>query len=451
VTVSIRPEPRFAFARSLLQRSGSRVRALREAVVLSVVVKLLAYINVILSIKLALPYLGQARFGAFATATSIASFAVVAELGIGHGLVNIAATSTKEGLNRHLSSAFIVSIIVAIAFLVLLTGIGGGVQAFGSGNNLTTFACLAAIGAMITGLPVSVFTRALVGLRAYRFVYLPQIVGQLLATATLVVLTHYRAGPIGLLMARALPPVIVGYAGMAAALALPTLSLRIQFSLASMDSVRHILSIGIAPFVSQIASGLLFSAQTWAVAALCGVAAAVEPFSISRLTSLALMSAALLTQPLWPEYARLAAANAWSDIRRTLVVSTGVVAALNGAFLLALAATWSHWVHFLHIPLDQESWLVFALLATVSFLMCVRDALNMASLGIGYAPFSTVVFVVSSVSLCVVIFTSPGGWRVPHVLAFFLVAELCLIIACLTELRRAEIANRKMSPGPKPA
>jgi len=418
------------------------MRALREAVVLSVIVKLLAYINVILSIKLALPYLGQARFGAFATATSIASFAVVAELGIGHGLVNIAATSTKEGLNRHLSSAFIVSILVAAAFLVALASFGAGVHAFGHGDSLTTLACLAAIGAMVFGLPVSVFTRALVGLRAYRFVYLPQIVGQLLATGILVLATQYRIGPIGLLMTRALPPVICGYIGMATALVLPTLGLRIRFSLASMESVRHIVSIGIAPFVSQVASGLLFSAQTWAVAALCGVAASVEPFSISRLTSIALMSAALLTQPLWPEYARLAAANAWPEIRRTLAISTSVVAGLNGAFLLTLAATWTHWVHFLHIPVEQESWTVFALLATVSLLMCVRDALNMASLGIGRAPFSTTVFTISSIAVAVIVATSQGGWRVPHVLTIFLVAEACLIVACIAELRRAETADR---------
>jgi hypothetical protein len=105
------------------ERNHRRGKHIKLSVFTGLMVRASSMLMTIVSVPMALSYLGNERFGLWMTATSVVSMLAFADFGIGNGLLSAVAEASGrddlEAIRKYISSGFAILIAIAVCMLLL--------------------------------------------------------------------------------------------------------------------------------------------------------------------------------------------------------------------------------------------------------------------------------------------------------------------------------------------
>lgn len=314
--------------------SGTAVRVLTSGVTL-------------ISLPLAVRYLGAERYGVWATITTTAVWINLLDLGIANTLTNhisrAYALDDKSSAARYFTNAFVLTSSVAagvgLLFAWLFPRINWirlfNVSAHVSAREVEHTAAAAAA-LMLLSLPCNLAGKLLAGYQQLHLNNYATCAGVLASVCGLA---------LGVLLRVSMPWLLVMSAGCLTFAALFTLIAVVTWqkpwlmprpALADRASIKELLASGSSFFLIQVAAVVVFSSDNLVVSHYLG-AAEVTPYSVTwRVVGLAAVLQSLMFPALWPAYAEAYAKHDYGWVRRTFAITMKGTLALNMSCVLVL-------------------------------------------------------------------------------------------------------------------
>ncbi len=317
-----------------------RERRIVAAVSSGAASRALSALLTLVSLPLAVRYLGPERFGVWSTIASTVVFLNLLDLGIASTLTNhiarASAVRDRECAARYTASALAVTVLVACAAGLLLTTAWPHIDwmaLFNVSSSVPrrevseTVAVAATL--MLLGLPASLGSKILAG---YQQVHLGNAVVAVGTVANLAGLVS------GIALRVSMPVLFVMSVGSVTLCNLAALVailfwfkpwLRPQFSRLQWPQARELLGSGSGFLLIQIAGAVVFSSDNVVVSHYLG-AAQVTPYNITwRFVGLAGVLQSLIFPALWPAYAEANARGDYDWMRRAFRFTMQATLALN--------------------------------------------------------------------------------------------------------------------------
>jgi len=325
-----------------------------------------------------LTYFGDGSFGLWATAVSITTIAVVADLGIGSGLLTrlSAAHGRSDTLSarRYLSSALaILGLIAAVVFAVSAIGFWALGASPIVASVLLTF---------IFGIPGALFFQFLFAVQRVPLANALQITGAALSVSFAVGAIALKLPPWFVAFAYSAPPVLVTYAGAAIHFARnpdyrPALTL-IDFPLG-----KDLLRLGSQFFVLSILTATGMNLDNVIVASQIG-SDAVAAYSIPmRLGSLLTLVIVAITMPMWGANGEAIAKREYNWVSQS-AARISILSALTVAIAGALLFFASDWIIHLWVKrsFDNQRLVILGFVA-LSIATAITSPYNMVLNALG--------------------------------------------------------------------
>ena len=307
-------------------------------------------------VPLALPYLGNERFGLWMALTSITFFMAYTDLGLGIGLQNRLSDcfgrDDRENPKHYVSSALSVMVLICTVFVLValfaLPHIGLHRLVKVSEARTSEVLLPTAQAMMIAfgmGLPVEIIQRIYNSYQRGYWGYLLKAAGTLLALVVVIICINRKA-----------PLPVLAFAFVAVRHIIPLLGgivlfakwswLRPAFGSIRVEHIKRIFALGISGMGAQIAAMLLVAGPALVVANRIGTSD-VTPFSVTqKLLGVMTMVLTMSIWSLWPAYSEAVARGDWPWIRRTfkrtmilaliMLAPTIIAASLAGQWVIRL-------------------------------------------------------------------------------------------------------------------
>lgn len=324
---------------ALLSTRGGRIAA---AVSTGAAARVLSSLLILISLPLAVRYLGAERFGVWATVTSTVVFLNLLDLGVASTLTNHIAKSYAVGDQQYaarytvnaLALTASVATLAAIALAVVwpridwvaLFNVAAGVPRHEVAQTVAVAAAL-----VLVGLPASLGSRIFAGYQEVHLSNLVVAIGTVANLAGLLAGIALRLPMPTLLLMSAGGVTVCNFVALAATLLRYKPWLRPRLALLDRVTTRDLVGSGSGFLLIQIAGAVVFSSDNVVVSHYLG-AAQVTPYTVTwRLVALAAVVQSLVFPALWPAYAEANARRDYAWMRHTFRMT------LRGTLLLNLA------------------------------------------------------------------------------------------------------------------
>lgn len=293
----------------------------------------------LITIPIALGYLGPEQYGLWITISAVTAMLAFADFGLGNGLMNFIADAhgrdDRAEAQRAVSSALLMLMAVAglgvAAFLLVfgtipwadLTNVSSEAARADAGPTVAVFfLCFAA------SLPLSVVQRVQYGYQEGFEVSIWAALGSLMGLVGVVIAIQLGASLPWLVLALAGGPLVATAINAMVVFTRRHPDLRPRLKLATGGVAARLIRVGLLFFVLQVAVALAFQSDIVVAARILGPEAAAEFSVVQRLFFVVptVLSMALL--PLWPAYGEAISRGDLPWLRRTLVRTTAISAAL---------------------------------------------------------------------------------------------------------------------------
>jgi O-antigen/teichoic acid export membrane protein len=332
-------------------RSEERNKRVGLTAVASMGARAVAFAVTFATVPLTLHYLGTEQYGLWATMTSATALLGFADFGLSNGLVNgvseALGRNDRESMRRYVSSVFYMLVAVMIVLGIAFAAIYGIVPWAGLFNVSSADATAVAGPAMavflaitIVALPLSVVQSVRAGFQEGFASSVWQGVGSIASLVALVVAIAAKAGLPWLVLALGGGPVIAALLnGAVLVRSRPWLAPRLR--LATLPAVRRMMRLGLMFFILAIAISVAYQTDNIVIARMLGPAQVPQYAVPMKLFMVAPLILSFGLMPLWPAYGEALAREDVVWVRRTLVRSLLICAALGAlmaAVLLVLGA-----------------------------------------------------------------------------------------------------------------
>jgi O-antigen/teichoic acid export membrane protein len=310
-------------------RARERLRRLILTALAGAAAKAISLACLLISIPLALHYLGAERYGLWMAIMSVVAMMGFADLGIGNGLMNAIAEAhgrdDRMAACRYVSSGFLVLTGLAVA-LVVFFAMAYPLVNWGFLFNVTSAqavgesgpATAVLIGCFALSMPLGVVQRVQLGYQEGFQSNLWQCGGSVLGLVVLVAFIHSGLGLPWLVLAMAGAPAAVLLANNLVYFGAQRACLRPRWELRSLAAAGKVFRLGLMFFALQITAALVYSSDNFVAAHVLGMPSVVEYSIAQRLFAPLPLVAALALQPLWPAYGEACARGDSLWIRRAL-------------------------------------------------------------------------------------------------------------------------------------
>ncbi len=329
-------------------RADERYRRIALTTLTQVAAKGINILTALVSVPLALGYLGTERYGMWLTISSFIVILRFADLGLGNGVLNmISATEGKDEQSmaqRYVSSGFFM--LCGIAFLLATLFLAAyplvdWPQVFNvSSNQAQTEANSAVIVfaiCFLLGLPLGLVQRIHFGYQEGFVNSAWLALGNLLGLGGVLLVIHLQAGLPWLVLMLAGAPVLALLLNGIILFRFRRPWLRPRWEFVESDAVRRLLDLGGAFFVLQVAVAVTFSSDNIVAAQVLG-AEAVSDYGVPmRLFMTVSLLVGMALQSFWPAYGEAIARQDIRWVRRTLtrsLVATVAVSTFPALFLI---------------------------------------------------------------------------------------------------------------------
>ena len=387
------------------QRGNERNRRAVLAGSAATIARIVQLCASLITVPLALKYLGNERFGLWMTISSVLAMAAFADFGVGNGVLNLVAEAFGKddivGVRRAISSGF--AILSCIAAFLLLSFVAiyrwvnwadffrvSSPQArLEAGPALAVFATCFAL-----NISLDVVQRVQLGLQqGYRY-GLWQLCGSVVGFIGVLSGIWLHVG---------LPVLVIAIAGAPlSATALNAISffgfvrpdLRPSRAFVTREVVSRIVRLGGLFFTLQLVIAISFSADNFIIARTLGAVNVPEYAIPQRMFAITGMLIATLIAPLWPAYGEAISRGHIAWVRRTLRRSMLLVLSLSflSSFtLLFLAPRLLHW--WIGSRIHPPFFLLLGL-AVWSVLDCCRTCLGTFLNGAAVVRFQIILWLI---------------------------------------------------------
>ncbi len=337
----------------------------------SALAKGIAIVTMLLSVPLAVGYLGSERYGLWLTISSFIAVLGFADLGLSEGLLNALSEANGhddiESARQSVSSAWWlllgIALILAAGFALIYArvpwphvfNVSSAQAAAEAGPALVVF-----IGCFVVTMPLDIVQRIQL---AYQEGYANsrwQALGSLLALVSVLLAIHMKAGLPWLVLAVAGAPVVATFFNGVMLFGFQRPWLRPRWKKVNGAAARKLFRLGILFFILQMTIALAYASDNLIAAQLLGPAAVTQYAVTMRLFSIAPMILGLWLSPLWPAYGEAIARGDQLWVQQTLSKSLRMallVTVVPSALLIVLGAPIvTRWVGPEVVP---SYWLLF--------------------------------------------------------------------------------------------
>ena len=340
-------------------RSRERYRRVVLSAGAAAAAKLVSVATALISIPLTLHYLGPERYGMWMTMSSLLVMFAFADLGIGHGMMNIVADSSgkedRPAIRAAVSSGFFVLTIIAATILLLFAAAYPFVSWFEIFNVKSEAARLeagpalaGAVVCFVLGIPLGVVQRVQMGLQEGYAANLWRCLGSILGLIGVLVVIWLKWGLLWLVVAFLGGPLVASIINSIAFFGASERDLAPQRRYVSREMIARIARIGLLFFGLQIAMAVAFASDNVIIAQSLG-AEAVTDYAVSeKMFSLIGVIVSMVLFPLWPAYGEAIARGDQDWVRRALllsltaaIVTTAVLSLVLVVFGTRLIALWT--------------------------------------------------------------------------------------------------------------
>lgn len=334
------------------------MRALFQSIGTSAASRSLSIGLSLVSVPLALGYLGTEQYGLWATVTSVISVLVFADLGVGNGMLNAIASANGQdnmaGVRSAIACGVSIVSIVAIVFLILFLAVWPFVdwaRIFKIHGEAATYqVSIALLLLMITfaiNMPVSIIQKVQYGLQEGRWVSLSQAIAALLGLSMTLAVVHFDLGLIGMVGCFVLGALIADFCvGLVFFVRRPEIVPKlIDFNKAEF---KQFFRVGMSFLLLQVAVSLCYASDNLILAQMVSHEA-VAVYSVhQKLFSPLTFIATLALTPMWPAFSDAIARHDIRWVKRALAISCALMFcwALVGGCALLLTSGWlmQHWL-----------------------------------------------------------------------------------------------------------
>jgi O-antigen/teichoic acid export membrane protein len=358
-------------------RSRERYRRIALTTASGFATRIVAMAVNLVTVPIALGYLGRAQYGLWAAVTSFTTWVVLFDLGIVNGLVNAIAQANgaddREGARRAVSTAFALLVGIAAA-LGLAAAIAlplidwAALFAARGAVDATTvrWAVAAAVIPVIVALPLSIVRQIYAG---YQRAYVGNLFSLLGSAGTLagtLLAARLDAGLPALVAVVACSTTIAGVLNMAYLFRVQMPWLRPRWSLASRESALRLLRVSVPLFLFQAGALLVSETQLIILAHRAGLALAGDYSLVLRLYVLIGSVIVLSTSAFVPAFREAAerGEHAWlrRGFTRMLVARMAMAGIAAGTVLLAGNLLLRLWLGRAAVQFDLSVWALLAVL-----------------------------------------------------------------------------------------
>ena len=403
-------------------RSLERYRRAALTTFSSVATRGVTVFTTLITVRLALHYLGAERYGLWVTVTAVVGFLAFSDLGIGNGLLNAISEAhgkdNHESVHSYVSSAFFVLLGIALVILATFWAVYSFVpwpRVFNVTSSLAMResgpAVVAFLVCFVLNIPLGVVQRVQMGYQEGYASNLWAAGGSLLSLAGVLVAIHYQSDLPWLVLAVSGGPVVAmignwGYEfGWLRPWAFPT------WSGWNPDAARMVLRTGIMFLILQVTTVFLSTVDNLIITQVLGPEAVTQYAIPMRLFLLVVSVAAMFVTPLWPAYGEALARGDVKWVKSTVSHSLGYSLLIFGPVALSLA-TFGHIIVRIWVgPLVQPTYTLLFGMATWTILAVFGNAIAMFLSGINLLRFQVVVSVLMAIANLVlkVIFAKAFG------------------------------------------
>lgn len=449
---------------TIADRARERQRRIALTALASALARGTGFLTTIITVPLAIGYLGAERYGLWMTITSLITMVGFLDLGIGNGLISAIAEADgrndRELARRYVSAASCILTVISAILLGLFAlgypwlpwqGLLNVKDASAAYDGAMAAAALVTCFAL--GLPLSLVWRIHAGFQEGFKAALWGIVGSVVSLIGVVLMIALRKSLPWLVAASAAGPLLAALAnGFVLYLRRPWL--RPQLSSITGDAVRRVFRRGMLYFVLQLGGVIAYQSDNYVINQLLGpeqVTQYAVPFYLFNLAPLLLN---LALAPLWPAYAEAAARGDGGWVRSTLTRSLNLALLATGlpALILVLfgAPIIHFWVGDKVIPTLQ----LLLALGLLSVITGVSNAFAMFMNGLNFLGLQVIggsIMALTNIGLKIVF---AGRIGVPGVAYATVVAQvLCVLIPCLFYVPHVlrTVDRRAIGIGERPA
>ncbi len=328
-------------------RSRERYRRAALTSIASVVAFGIAMLTQVVSVALAIGYLGDDRFGAWVVISSMASLLIFADLGLGNGLMNAVANAhgraDQGDAARSVSSAFFmltgVALLIGVGFLLISQFV-----AWPDVFNVSSATARAEVGpavvvfvvCFVVNLPLAVVDRTQRGYQDGHITGWWTALGNLLALAAVLVVIGLRLGLPWLVLATMATPSIARLANGYVLFGRRSPWLRPRWRRANLGTARALAKIGGLFLALQVAIAVGYSSDNIVVARTLGAAAVPELAVPAKLFIFIPTVLSFVLLPLWPAYREALSRGDVAWAKRALGRSIATTAAATGGIAVLL-------------------------------------------------------------------------------------------------------------------
>jgi O-antigen/teichoic acid export membrane protein len=331
-------------------RAAERHRRAAWSTVAGIGARLLAIAVSLVTIPLAIGYLGPEQYGVWVTISAVTAMLTFADFGLGYGLMNAIADAygrdDRAAARRAVSSAFLMLSAVSTVALAGFALVYGSIP-WAAVANVSTSAGAAEVGPTMivfftcfaANLPLTLVQRIQYGYQEGFEVSLWTALGTLIALAGLVAAIQARASLPWLVLALAGGPLVATALNGVVLFTRRHPDLRPRLRLATRRVALSLVRVGLLFFVLQLAVAVAYQSDVVVAAQILGPAAAAEYSVTLRLFFLVPSGLSMLYLPLWPAYGEAIARGDLAWVRRTLIRATafGVAATTASSAFLVVA------------------------------------------------------------------------------------------------------------------
>lgn len=324
-------------------RSNERYRRIVLTAAAAFVARGAGILVSLVTVPLAVGYLGTERYGMWMTAGSIVAMLGFADLGIGNGLLNAVAEAhgknDREAASRYVSSAFVVLsgialLIISILFVAFpfvswarLYNVATDLAARESGPATAVVVVIFA-----ANMPIALVQNVQMGYQEGYKTHLWGIAGVVLAFCGLLIAIHLQAGLFWLVLAMAGCPVLARFANSGVEFGIRRPWLLPRPRTVEWSAAKRIATTGGLFLILQLLTIVGASSDNFVIAQMIGPSAVAGYAVTQRLFSLTQVAQFFIT-PLWPAFGEAMARSdhAWArmTLTRALVLSLILAAAIS--------------------------------------------------------------------------------------------------------------------------
>ena len=337
-------------------RSHERYRRIALTALASAGARSIGIAATLVSVPLAVGYLGTERYGLWATLSSVIVMLGVADLGLGYGLVNAVSQAhgrdDREAVRRNTSSAFylltatalLLGAMFALSYLSIPWSTVFNLSSAQAAREAGP-AAAALVGCFLLGLPLAVAQRVQWGYQEGFASSLWVGLGSVLTLGGIALAVWTRAGLPWLVLAAAGGPVISSFLNSVVLFGIRRPWLRPSFAFVSSRATKALLRTGMLFMVLQAAMVVGYQSDSLVIAQVLGPAEVTQYAVPLKLFLPVSLLSGFAVAPLWPAYSEAIAHGDIAWARKALLRSTAVSAAVALPATVLLVAFGRSLVH----------------------------------------------------------------------------------------------------------